>query len=137
MLSPFQLGLSLISAAVGSVLLTYLNQSVIAFDAVGFSVILVIALINTMLSRPSTSLNDDDDDEYDENAEQGTVKWFNTSKGFGFITRGDGSDIFVHHRSIRGQGQGRRRLVEGQRVMFVEGIGEKGPQADNVRIVRS
>ncbi len=137
MLSPFQLGLSLISAAVGSVLLTYLNQSVIAFDAVGFSVILVIALINTMLSRPSTSLNDDDDDEYDENAEQGTVKWFNTSKGFGFITRDDGSDIFVHHRSIRGQGQGRRRLVEGQRVMFVEGIGEKGPQADNVRIVRS
>jgi CspA family cold shock protein len=136
MLSPFQLGLSLISAAVGSVLLNYLNQSVIAFDAVGFSVILVIALINSMLSRPSTSLNDDDD-EYDENAEQGTVKWFNTSKGFGFITREDGSDIFVHHRSIRGQGQGRRRLLEGQRVMFVEGIGEKGPQADNVRIVRS
>ncbi len=136
MLSPFQLGLSLISAAVGSVLLTYLNQSVIAFDAIGFSVILVIALINSMLSRPSTSLNDDDD-EYDENAEQGTVKWFNTSKGFGFITREDGSDIFVHHRSIRGQGQGRRRLVEGQRVMFIEGIGEKGPQADNVRIVRT
>ena len=63
---------------------------------------------------------------------QGTVKWFNDSKGFGFITLDDGSkDVFVHHSSI--QGEGFKTLSEGQRVEFDEVQGQKGPAADNVR----
>jgi CspA family cold shock protein len=60
----------------------------------------------------------------------GTVKWFNESKGFGFIQRENGSDLFVHFRSIVGQGF--KSLTEGQRVSFTEVSGQKGPQAENV-----
>lgn len=68
---------------------------------------------------------------FDMSQEQnGTVKWFNESKGFGFIQRENGSDLFVHFRSIVGQGY--KSLVEGQRVSFVEVSGQKGPQAENV-----
>ncbi len=62
--------------------------------------------------------------------EQGAVKWFNVSKGFGFITKDDGEEIFVHFRSIRGEG--RRALRDGQRVSFVEAQTDKGPQAEDV-----
>jgi len=64
--------------------------------------------------------------------ETGTVKWFNTNKGFGFITRDNGDDVFVHFRSIRGQGH--RTLIEGQRVEFKITKGEKGLQAEDVAI---
>lgn len=67
--------------------------------------------------------------------EQGVVKWFNYSKGFGFITRDNGADIFVHFKSILGDGEGKRSLREGQRVEFDIAEGDKGPQADNVAIV--
>jgi cold shock protein len=60
----------------------------------------------------------------------GTVKWFNDDKGYGFISREGGSDLFVHFRSIAGTG--RRTLVEGQKVRFTLGQGMKGPQAENV-----
>ena len=60
----------------------------------------------------------------------GTVKWFNDEKGYGFIERENGSDLFVHFRSI--VGEGRRTLAEGQKVQFNEVAGQKGPQADNV-----
>lgn len=65
--------------------------------------------------------------------EQGTVKWFNFNKGFGFITRENGEDIFVHFRSIRGKG--RKSLPEGQRVEFVVTKGDKGLQAEDVEVV--
>ena len=62
---------------------------------------------------------------------QGTVKWFNPSKGFGFITRDDGEkDCFVHHSAI--QGSGLKTLNEGERVEFDVVQGEKGPAAENV-----
>jgi cold shock CspA family protein len=61
---------------------------------------------------------------------QGTVKWFNGTKGFGFITLDNGDEIFVHFRSIRGEG--RRSLEDGQRVSFVVASTEKGPQAEDV-----
>ncbi|VAW59929.1 Cold shock protein of CSP family [hydrothermal vent metagenome] len=64
--------------------------------------------------------------------ESGIVKWFNTSKGFGFITRDSGDDVFVHFRSIRGQGH--RALFEGQRVEFDITEGDKGLQAEDVAI---
>lgn len=65
--------------------------------------------------------------------EKGKVKWFNANKGFGFITRDNGDDVFVHFRSIRGKG--RRSLQEGQQVEFVLTQGEKGAQAEDVRTV--
>lgn len=62
--------------------------------------------------------------------ETGTVKWFNTSKGFGFISRDSGDDIFVHFRAIRGEGH--RVLAEGQRVEFTVMDRDKGLQAEDV-----
>ena len=65
--------------------------------------------------------------------EKGTVKWFNNSKGFGFIQRDQGEDVFVHFRAITGDGY--RSLEEGQRVEFTVTQGQKGPQAENVTVV--
>ncbi len=65
---------------------------------------------------------------------QGTVKWFNAEKGFGFITPDDGgSDVFVHFSEI--QGSGYRTLEENQKVSFEVGQGSKGPQATGVSVV--
>ena len=60
----------------------------------------------------------------------GTVKWFNETKGFGFIEREDGPDVFVHFSSI--QGDGFKTLADGQKVEFDVTDGQKGPQAENV-----
>ncbi|EPZ53100.1 cold-shock protein [Alicyclobacillus acidoterrestris] len=62
--------------------------------------------------------------------EQGIVKWFNADKGFGFISRDNADDVFVHFSAI--QGNGYRSLEEGQRVNFDVVQGAKGPQAENV-----
>ena len=60
----------------------------------------------------------------------GTVKWFNDEKGYGFIEREGERDVFVHFRSV--QGDGFKSLKEGQKVEFTVGEGQKGPQAENV-----
>lgn len=60
----------------------------------------------------------------------GQVKFFNESKGFGFISQANGPDIFVHFTAI--QGKGFKTLAEGQKVSFTIGQGQKGPQAENV-----
>ena len=65
--------------------------------------------------------------------EQGTVKWFNGSKGYGFIERDNGEDVFVHYTAIMAEGY--RNLEEGQRVEFVVKQGQKGPQAEEVVIL--
>ena len=75
-------------------------------------------------------------DKFKTQRERGTVKWFNVSKGYGFITRDAGGDVFVHFRSIRGQGRGRRSLNEGQLVEFVLSEGDKGPQAEEVSVLK-
>jgi CspA family cold shock protein len=64
----------------------------------------------------------------------GTVKWFNGDKGFGFIEREGGKDVFVHYSAIQGDG-GYRNLQEGQKVEFNVEQGPKGPQATNVRVI--
>ncbi|HEY0961148.1 MAG TPA: cold shock domain-containing protein [Pseudomonadales bacterium] len=60
----------------------------------------------------------------------GTVKWFDEAKGFGFIARDGGSDVFAHFKQIKGDGF--RTLTEGQRVSFTVTQGQKGPQAENI-----
>jgi len=62
--------------------------------------------------------------------EQGTVKWFNNEKGYGFISRNSGNDVFVHHTAI--QGDGYKSLDEGDSIEFEVTQGSKGPQALNV-----
>lgn len=61
---------------------------------------------------------------------EGTVKWFNETKGYGFIQQDDGKDVFVHHTAI--QAKGFRTLAEGERVSFDVVEGQKGPSAQNV-----
>ena len=64
----------------------------------------------------------------------GTVKWFNSEKGFGFIQQQSGPDVFVHFRSIINTG-GYKTLDEGQKVEFMVSRGPKGPQAENVKVI--
>ena len=64
---------------------------------------------------------------------QGTVKFFNADKGFGFISREQGDDVFVHYSNI--QSQGYKSLDEGQRVEFDVAPGKKGEEAQNVRVI--
>ncbi|MEY9965137.1 CspA family cold shock protein [Streptacidiphilus sp. MAP12-16] len=64
----------------------------------------------------------------------GTVKWFNSEKGFGFIAQdGGGADVFAHYSNINAQGY--RELLEGQAVEFEIAQGQKGPQAENIRVI--
>ena len=64
---------------------------------------------------------------------QGTVKWFNGDKGYGFIAVDGGQDVFVHFSAIAGDGY--RNLEEGQKVEFDITQGQKGPQAENVKVI--
>jgi CspA family cold shock protein len=64
---------------------------------------------------------------------QGTVKWFNAEKGYGFITVPEGQDVFVHYSNIEMNGY--RVLEEGQAVEFSVGSGQRGPQAEAVRVI--
>lgn len=84
-------------------------------------------------SRPQAQEDNGEDDDEDygpEGEEEGTVKWFNVKKGFGFIVRESGDEVFVHFRAIRGRG--RRVLRQGQAVRFDVVEASKGLQADNV-----
>lgn len=67
------------------------------------------------------------------NLVEGTVKWFNDEKGFGFVEQEGGKDVFVHHSAINGSG--RKTLTEGQRVTMEVTQGQKGPQAENVTAI--
>ena len=83
-------------------------------------------------SEVSCKLSQRDEQEEDNGMPTGTVKWFNASKGFGFITPDDGGqDVFAHFSSIEGSGY--RELAEGQKVDFETEQGPKGPQAKRVR----
>ena len=95
---------------------------IISFVSIFAGGFIVSLSSNTSGSYSSTDVGD--------GREVGTVKWFNAAKGFGFITRETGEDIFVHFRSI--QGKGHRSLGEGQRVAFEVTDGDKGLQAVEV-----
>jgi CspA family cold shock protein len=101
-----------------------LPASLFSLLAVLAAVLLHLATNLRLKARDSTATHPMTD------RETGTVKWFNTSKGFGFISRDSGDDIFVHFRAIRGEGH--RVLVEGQRVEFSVMQRDKGLQAEDV-----
>ncbi len=94
--------------------------------AISFISILAASIISTKASTTTFNSNA----EVSGDQERGTVKWFNAAKGFGFITRESGEDVFVHFRSI--QGKGHRSLGEGQAVIFSVAEGDKGLQAVDV-----
>ncbi|NRA40831.1 MAG: cold shock domain-containing protein [Pseudomonadales bacterium] len=107
-----------------------------AFVLANLSSVLIYQAINTNSKTASSSAAPANKRASAKSAaqrEQGSVKWFNVSKGFGFITRDNADDIFVHYRSIRGQG--RRRLFEGQAVSFTVIDSDKGLQADDVEVI--
>lgn len=95
--------------------------------AVSFISILIASILSVKTSSPGSSASNV---EISGDQERGTVKWFNAAKGFGFITRENGEDVFVHFRSI--QGKGHRSLGEGQAVIFSVTEGDKGLQAVDV-----
>jgi CspA family cold shock protein len=92
----------------------------------------VLVLISSFWAQSVTNIHESHSSEA---RESGSVKWFNANKGFGFITRDSGDDVFVHFRSIRGKGH--RVLRDGQRVEFAVSEGEKGLQADDVAVANS
>jgi cold shock protein len=135
--TPFVLGFILLAVAGDAIVFPGLGTSA-GISAYLVSVV-VIAIVVALSSLTSGTSEDafsayDDDDDSPEGDEQGTVKWFNVNKGFGFITRDAGDDVFVHFRSIRGHG--RRSLRQGQQVRFNVTQGDKGLQAENVSAVR-
>lgn len=95
--------------------------------AISFASILIASILSAKTSTVTSSISDV---EISGDQERGTVKWFNAAKGFGFITRENGEDVFVHFRSI--QGKGHRSLGEGQAVIFSVTEGDKGLQAVDV-----
>lgn len=101
-----------------------------------FAVSMVSALLADSDAVPMSRMTSGTAFEADveDGRERGVVKWFNVKKGFGFITWDAGEDVFVHFRSIRGQGH--RSLTEGQRVKFTVVQGDKGPQAEDVTAIR-
>ena len=95
--------------------------------AISFVSILTASVLS---AKTSGSASSGSDVKISGDQERGTVKWFNAAKGFGFITRENGEDVFVHFRSI--QGKGHRSLGEGQAVIFSVTEGDKGLQAVDV-----
>ena len=134
-----KLSISLVITAIASALATTLFAGeTISFLDMRLTLSFFVATVATAIlvgsaTAPSSATNEErippsGSDDIDR--EMGTVKWFNVSKGFGFIVREDGEEIFVHFRSIRGEG--RRSLRDGQSVSFVVAQSDKGPQAEDV-----
>ncbi|WP_432696445.1 cold-shock protein [Marinobacterium sp. YM272] len=141
--------LSIVAAVAIPSVLSQVTSAEIELNAVVLGVTFVIVLAATLVSalgnsagatakpRPQaarTEQVEDDEESENDGREEGTVKWFNVSKGFGFITRSNGDDVFVHFRNIRGRGH--RSLTEGQQVRFNVHQSDKGLQAEDVSVVR-
>jgi CspA family cold shock protein len=112
------------------------DQSLITRDTAAYTelAVLIVAMFAACLiatlggNNRTSSLGGDDSTSGDY--ESGTVKWFNVKKGYGFITRDQGDDVFVHYRNI--EGDGRRSVRDGERVSFIVVKGDKGLQAEEV-----
>jgi CspA family cold shock protein len=113
-----------IASAVGS--LPYAPWSVAAIAS-------LITLAITVLGNQTKSSSSRTEPELTGPRERGTVKWFNATKGFGFIVCDSGDEVFVHFRALRNGG--RRSLKDGLPVSFVVTSGDRGPQASDVEIL--
>lgn len=112
------------SLEVGGVAVVYFA----AAAAVFLSLLVATLAVNALTPQLVNLAEVEDDDR-----EVGEVKWFNVNKGYGFITRDDGEDVFVHFRAIRGRGH--RTLAEGQKVRYHVIENERGLQADDVTVI--
>ena len=110
-----------------------------AMPELGLLLLFIVTSLASQFVRGESYSDAEHDHDHDDGGERrydssdretGTVKWFNVRKGYGFITRDAGDDVFVHFRNI--EGSGRRAIEEGQRVSFVVTDGDKGLQADEV-----
>lgn len=104
-------------------------QGYVASVIAVFILMLVATLVVGALGAPSVGQIEIEDD----GREIGEVKWFNVNKGYGFITRDTGEDVFVHFRAIRGHGH--RTLAEGQKVKYHTSRNDRGLQADDVTVI--
>lgn len=102
----------------------------VAVVVVVFVLLLVATLIVDALGGPSVAGQAETEND---GREIGEVKWFNVNKGYGFITRDTGEDVFVHFRAIRGHGH--RTLAEGQKVKYYMSRNDRGLQADDVTVI--
>ena len=136
MITLFRLIISAVLALIATLLLQLATVGTItAIDPMTVTILFVACLSAALISpalgqRADTHASNHTATASAKGRERGTVKWFNVSKGYGFVTRQSGEDVFVHFRSIRGKG--RRVLREGQSVEFVVAAGDKGPQAEDV-----
>jgi len=135
-----QLFLSLVLSIIGSLVLMFLLPSFGMEPEVGSETeagmliaIVIVVVLFAQGALQSVIANRRFESVPTGPREEGTVKWFNSTKGFGFITREDGEDVFVHYRSIRGRN--RYLLREGATVSYVLGRSGKGPQAEDVDLV--
>ncbi|BBI48271.1 hypothetical protein HORIV_06920 [Vreelandella olivaria] len=126
-----------IAVAIGSFIVLWIGTLASAAFAPSI-VVAPVAHAKPTSRQPQAAAPLDDDEEEDvidpnDGREEGEVKWFNTNKGYGFITRDNGEDVFVHFRAIRGRGP--RMLAEGQIVRYHVIKNERGLQADDVSII--
>ncbi len=135
-MSVNQLIRSVVVSALATAIILFLQGSLTGegglplFD---IGVVFVVVLVSCVIAGLG-SVSEEEAEENDDR-ELGTVKWFNVSKGFGFITRENGDDVFVHFRNIRGRGH--RSLTEGQSVRFTVKESDKGLQAEDVSVART
>ncbi|WP_428035277.1 cold-shock protein [Amphritea sp.] len=135
-MSVNQLIRSVVVSALATAVILFLQGSLPGEGGLPFfdiGVVFAVVLVSCVIA----GLGSGSEEETDENddRELGTVKWFNVSKGFGFITRENGDDVFVHFRNIRGRGH--RSLTEGQSVRFTVKESDKGLQAEDVSVART
>lgn len=145
-MSGNQLIKSVLASVLAAFIIPFLLQRVASIE-IGFSpaVLATIAIVVFLVTlaaawqpsdaapAPAGNRAPVGESDEDDARELGVVKWFNVSKGFGFITRDNGDDVFVHFRNIRGRGH--RSLNEGQKVRFNVRESEKGLQAEDVSVV--
>lgn len=134
-----KLSVSLVAAVIVPLVAWFLEGlstplSLFILAALGFGVSYISAVLASDDVSDERASGTEVEVDVEDGRERGVVKWFNVKKGFGFITWDAGEDVFVHFRSIRGQGH--RSLAEGQRVKFTVVQGDKGPQAEDVTAVR-
>lgn len=117
-------GIAALYLPVPEVLTPWLSPIFAAFSAV---------LASTLILDKRQHSSGDDSESDEKDRQQGTVKWFNATKGFGFVICEDGKEIFVHFRALKHGG--RRSLKDGSRISFVVTHGDRGPQASEVIIL--